>query len=443
MKAFAALVVLALISACVADDLKLALLLYRHGDRTPIHYLPEKWNQFSNAPRQKGQLTQIGQKQHYDLGQQYRQRYVVDNQILSPQFNNSEIMIRSTGADRTIMSAYSNLVGIYPPGQGNPDLPSEVQPLPIRSALKKPWRPQEDILLTPFRPGQCPTLDAARADLIKSPKAVAFVKTHQAWFDRMTTLMNLEEFLGEPLSLHNIDQVYDALMVMHYHNLDFTDGLTLADYTTAEEIHQFLSHLQVGEAGSYLSRQVGSNLAAEWLGEIDATLAGSPNASVIVYSAHDSTLEAVMRFYDVFPDDLAIEYAAHLELEMWTRPAGDSYVKLQYNDRDLVMKGCPHAECPVETYRAMVKPLLLDDWFASCGITPPEPEVVVKTINKGVPPAVLLATAAVLTVAMAVLVVVAFVCGLSFRIGHLDRKRQIKVEDGFDVLPEVAQDSLV
>ena len=41
-----------------------------------------------------------------------------DYGLLSPEYDPSEFYIQSTNVNRTITSAYSELMGLYPPGQG-------------------------------------------------------------------------------------------------------------------------------------------------------------------------------------------------------------------------------------------------------------------------------------------------------------------------------------
>ena len=76
-----------------------------------------------------GQLTKIGIEQQHRLGKFIRNRY---QNLLSETYNRSEIFVRSTDVDRTLMSAESNLAGLYP--VVNPlaeDVP--IQPIPIHT----------------------------------------------------------------------------------------------------------------------------------------------------------------------------------------------------------------------------------------------------------------------------------------------------------------------
>jgi len=61
----------------------------------------------------KGQLTTLGEKQMFRLGQQIKERYVNDLKFLSPTYKKDEIYIRSSHLNRTINSAKSVLSGLY------------------------------------------------------------------------------------------------------------------------------------------------------------------------------------------------------------------------------------------------------------------------------------------------------------------------------------------
>jgi len=70
----------------------------RHGARGPIYDI---WN----APQHKdmaGELTPTGIRQHYALGSWLRKLYINDLQFLSPNFNHTEIFVRSTDVNRTL-----------------------------------------------------------------------------------------------------------------------------------------------------------------------------------------------------------------------------------------------------------------------------------------------------------------------------------------------------
>lgn len=55
-----------------------------------------------------------------------RKRYIEETPLTNPVFNHTEVYIRSTDVNRTIMSAYSHMMGMFPDGTG-PDLPKGLE----------------------------------------------------------------------------------------------------------------------------------------------------------------------------------------------------------------------------------------------------------------------------------------------------------------------------
>ena len=77
-------------------------------------------------------MTAAGIAQQYRLGKYLRTRY---GSILSSTYISSEINVRSTDYDRTLMSAQSNLIGLYPLSNiSNDTVP--IQPIPIHTVSK-------------------------------------------------------------------------------------------------------------------------------------------------------------------------------------------------------------------------------------------------------------------------------------------------------------------
>nr|CAD7408913.1 unnamed protein product [Timema cristinae] len=76
-------------------------------------------------------FSQEGAKQQYLLGKWLRQRYI---DFLPAKYDAAYIHIRSTDVDRTLMSAESNLAGLYPP-VSNQQISKELkwQPIPIHT----------------------------------------------------------------------------------------------------------------------------------------------------------------------------------------------------------------------------------------------------------------------------------------------------------------------
>jgi lysosomal acid phosphatase len=79
--------------------------------------------------------SQTGKQQHYALGQWLRNRY---ESILPEKYSRDVIYIRSTDVDRKLMSAESNLAGMFPPVGDqvwNEDI--HWQPIPVHTVPEK------------------------------------------------------------------------------------------------------------------------------------------------------------------------------------------------------------------------------------------------------------------------------------------------------------------
>ena len=118
---FISLFILSLLTVSLAQDEQNEKLIFvfthfRHGARAPqkyynqtshLDYILEKWEN-------PGELTPMGKRMHYALGLRNRERYINKTHFLSEQFDPHEILIYSTRFNRTLLSAASQLQGLYP-----------------------------------------------------------------------------------------------------------------------------------------------------------------------------------------------------------------------------------------------------------------------------------------------------------------------------------------
>ncbi|KAI6190878.1 putative esophageal gland cell secretory protein 21 [Aphelenchoides bicaudatus] len=95
-----------------SDKLLLVHALWRHGDRNPQEAYPNDPNK-NRFPEGFGSLTDIGAKQHKELGQWLKQRYVDEHRLISSKYGGKYVYVRSTNVSRTIKSAKNNMLGMF------------------------------------------------------------------------------------------------------------------------------------------------------------------------------------------------------------------------------------------------------------------------------------------------------------------------------------------
>ena len=99
------------------DKLAFVFELVRHGARPPSSSLYDEF-----FPVSEGQLTPEGMRQRYLLGRYHRERYVEKFKLLSEDYHPEELYIQSTNWNRTMQSGYSEMMGLYPPRSGAPEM---------------------------------------------------------------------------------------------------------------------------------------------------------------------------------------------------------------------------------------------------------------------------------------------------------------------------------
>jgi len=114
--------ILLLISLTSTKELKFVFEMFRHGARSPLRLDLNNLDIFKNKWVSSGELTNVGMRQHFLLG--YRNSEIYGKALNITNYSPNEIFINSTDLNRTIMSAFSQLQGFFPPSTG-PQLTNE------------------------------------------------------------------------------------------------------------------------------------------------------------------------------------------------------------------------------------------------------------------------------------------------------------------------------
>ena len=106
-----------LICFSISEDQDKLIFLYthfRHGARAPQAVNASFYDMLGHQWTNPGELTAMGQRMHYLLGLRNRIKYIKELKFLSEKYDPHEILIFSSPYNRTIISASSQLQGLYP-----------------------------------------------------------------------------------------------------------------------------------------------------------------------------------------------------------------------------------------------------------------------------------------------------------------------------------------
>uniref|UniRef100_A0A8C0MG94 acid phosphatase n=1 Tax=Canis lupus familiaris TaxID=9615 RepID=A0A8C0MG94_CANLF len=292
---------LSLHRGAVAKELKFVTLVFRHGDRSPIETFPNDPIKEASWPQGFGQLTQLGMEQHYELGQYIKKRY---GKFLNESYKREQVYIQSTDVDRTLMSAMTNLAGLFPP-EGisiwNPSLPW--QPIPVHTLSLS----EDRLLYLPFR--DCPRFKELTEETLKSEE---FQKRLHPYKDFIETLPTLTGYHTQDL-FGMWTKVYDPLFCESVHNFTLPSWATEDTMTKLKELSE-LSILSIYgiHKQKEKSRLQGGVLVSEILNHMKIATQPSNHRKLIMYSAHDTTVSGLQMALDVYNGILPPYASCHI-----------------------------------------------------------------------------------------------------------------------------------
>ncbi|PIC40606.1 hypothetical protein B9Z55_011891 [Caenorhabditis nigoni] len=329
--------------------------IWRHGDRTPAEFLEpddlKKWKEGI------GELTEEGAAQQYRLGQWLRKRY---GAWLDEKFNRNTIYIRSSDYNRTLMSAQANMAGLFPPKQ--PIAEGLMwQPIPVHTRPK----PMDKEL---YEEVKCPTAEVEMNAQWKSKKADAIRQK----------FANELKFFSEKLNLPNMElkatwRIFDNFFCEKQHNISWPAWMNSSIFERVDQLYNEVSQLEFHT--ETLRRLRGGTLLEEIFHRFSDKANGSlgSEAKFYAYSAHDSTIAALLAtlgiFYDIYP-----KYATCLLIEMHKLQNQTRVIRVFHkNETDVdrlieySIPGCD-APCTLEGLGNDLSRYFPDDWELECGL---------------------------------------------------------------------------
>ncbi|CAI2371018.1 unnamed protein product [Moneuplotes crassus] len=361
----------------------------RHGARAPEG--DTFGIEYEKGP---GMLTPSGFRQHLMVGDELRNRYVKgmdkSQNLLSPIFNPEEVYVRSTQVKRTIQSAYSQLLGMFPLGTAEElrfdQIDVAIPPLEISDledittelgidAIQEGMQPVPvknygEYIDSLIAYGGCPYMMNEYYRRIDDPKVWQEYDDHfrPLIFSQIAKAFNLFE---DDLSFMTIYKYPDSLFAEEFEGVLKRYNFTEEEWSIVRsmQIPLFLPRL------SSLSRKIlslryifpilelmKSRMGQDYNKELLKTF-GTPK--FLLFSSHDYQLSHIMKFLN--PENLQlehIEFASVLIFELHrrdTRVCKDSsedacfYVKIIYNDVPLKLPGCSSIDCSFNEFRGYIE----------------------------------------------------------------------------------------
>ncbi|CAF3407362.1 unnamed protein product [Rotaria socialis] len=340
-------------------------IILRHGERTPSYLYPTDPNDSHFWPNGLGQLTIRGRLEHVTLGQYIRERY---SDLLNSTYVASEITIRSSDYDRTLMSAYSNLVGLYPSTK-NFELPESFlhsntwpeslpwQPIPVHT-VPKPI----DHLMAVSSCGQYEEL----VEILR--KSSRIQRLNDEFRDFFTFL---EKHTNQSIAdIFIAWDIADTILIEAIYNV----APAWVTPSILRQLRQISDLCFYHLLYSYrINRLRGGPLIRDILNNIEKiTTNNEQGRKAKLYFGHDITISAILAFLDVNYVHQP-PFASGLFFDLYQQDDNSYAIQLEYlnktNSQDtqiITLPECLNAMCPLERFIELYEEKLPGDMDKEC-----------------------------------------------------------------------------
>ncbi|XP_045479668.1 prostatic acid phosphatase-like [Harmonia axyridis] len=345
------------------DELVATVMVFRHGARVPRLFHPnDPYQNMSFWPAPKGELTEEGKQQAYELGQWVRQNYAG---FLPEKYASEDFFIYSSGIDRTLMSASLFAAGLYPSISCS-NLP--FQPIPIHS---KP--PQMDTTILSDQ--SCPKREYILENNILNTKF--FKKIAE---DNREVYEYLSHHMGMPVtSFKGLDAYYDTFLIERWHNLTLPEWTKevypeklreLALYNLVFRTYDLDStRFRIGSLYSEILAYLASFTSEpnEFKSDFER---GNKGRKMMAISGHDVNLADLLAVLKC-PLDVWPSFSSSVIFELKKNNNQDLYVSVFYKNItgivNVNINGCG-SKCELNKFIENVRPIIMDpkDWKHQC-----------------------------------------------------------------------------
>ena len=362
-----------------------AVSLFRHGERTPITTLPNDRTSEWTEGKGMGELTEDGMRMARNLGRKLRERYIENEALLPDVWRPEDVLVFTSDIDRCHQTVQSALLGLY---EDDPQL------VPVHSMPGA-----NDLLLRAHGRSKCPSYDklieqrfASRdflAPLAESLQSLGF--TPKRFFSKFMLSSGLSEKHVDARTLtRNFDTYGDPFIVLGKQGRLDRSGFAGIDDPFLHAVDKvFEWNRQTRYAGIDVGRLVGAPLLTDIMrrltGAADAHAGREKRHKLVLYSAHDSTLQSLFAALDPIDGDMTSTtppYTAHIDAEVLydsstNKTIGalsheDYFVRFMYNFEPFVIRGCSSTLCRlsrvIRIFKANGVLVSAEKWEERCGL---------------------------------------------------------------------------
>ncbi|XGW08623.1 hypothetical protein V3C99_011168 [Haemonchus contortus] len=370
------------------DKLHLVQVIWRHGDRAPTMTYPTDTHQEEAWPNGWGELTELGMRQQYALGNVLRRRYMTGtNPFLNRRCNSKQVYIRSTDVNRTLISAYSNIAGMFAGGEPGKDFPNETDwptgwtPVPVHTLPGN-----EDHAGNVFAP--CPRAEQLDDELRNSKEYKQLAKDNEDFLEYLT------KNTGMKVELPNIYLINDVHYIETIYNMSQPEWMTHDVSKRLRNLTSIVNEYTYGIGEPYVPELIrlrgGPMLRSlvDLMNQKKRCLDDSKQQNeckwirplkYYAYSAHDTTVAALL---STFGDEMEVirgglpKYTASVAVELWSLDGEGLAVRIlfhgafhhNYHVITHLTKGCPVDKefCPLEVFEKRSRQFMPVDMKKEC-----------------------------------------------------------------------------
>lgn len=338
------------------------VITFRHGGRSPAYSFSWDtgfWDQGL------GELSPEGMRQHYLNGRQFREKYIIINQIISPNYNEEQVFVRSSDYNRTLMSAEALLAGLFgngpaiksqqlanlavPPFRvsnlaneqsklGLYAIPNRFQTIPIHTVNL-----QYEVLLRGYSPQTCPRMAEINADMQNTLYYQNVIYQFENGLQK-----EIIDVFGVNASYSEAGWMGDTITAEIFHGFPMPEGVSNEMYNSMSAAYNISSSFVFNDEGSRLT---GSLFFQAILDQFNSTINKSSQIRLGLYSAHDTSLAGFLSFMNLFDGNNPV-FASTLIFELHEVDS-DYFVQIIYNDQILTLQGCSQM-CPYISFDAII-----------------------------------------------------------------------------------------